>query len=155
MAERTRQGRRCKRRRVDLAQVAGYLMTGPHLAERRLLDPAALHDIGAACMESASGGWIDRAWYVALEDDAFAFGLGIGQGHGREERLGIGVERVREERLLFRQLDDLAEIHDGDAMADMLDDGEVMSDKEVGEGEFPLQIHQKVNDLRLDRDVEG
>src|SRR5260221_4711934 len=40
-------------------------------------------------------------------------------------------------------------------MADMLDDGKVMSDEEIGEAELPLQIHQQVDDLRLDRDVEG
>ncbi len=39
-------------------------------------------------------------------------------------------------------------------MADVLDHGEVVGDEQVGELELVLQLHQQVDDLRLDRDVE-
>ena len=39
-------------------------------------------------------------------------------------------------------------------MADVLDDGEVVGDEQIGEAELLLQIHQQVDDLRLHRNVE-
>ncbi len=57
-------------------------------------------------------------------------------------------------RALVGDFDDLAEIHDRDAVADVLDDGEVVRDEEVGEAEFVLQIAQQIDHLRLHRDVE-
>jgi hypothetical protein len=52
-------------------------------------------------------------------------------------------------------LHDFAQVHDGDAVADVLDDGEVVGDEEVGEREFLLELFEEVDDLCLDRDVEG
>ena len=80
--------------------------------------------------------------------------VGIGDGHGREQRL-----RVRHERLAIqiggrRELDDLAEVHHGDAVGDVLDDREIVRDEQVGEPAVALQILQQVDHLRLHRDVE-
>ena len=61
---------------------------------------------------------------------------------------------MREELLGRRDLDDLADIHHGHAIADMLHDGEVVGDEEIGQPEVVLQVEQQVDDLRLDRDVE-
>src|SRR5260370_37202473 len=62
--------------------------------------------------------------------------------------------RAGEECLLIRDLDDLSEIHDGDAVADTLDDREVVGDEQIGKPELALQIAQQVDHLRLHRDVE-
>ena len=62
--------------------------------------------------------------------------------------------RLREERARVGELDDLAEIHHRDAVADVLDHREVVGDEQVGEAEFLLQVHQQVDHLRLHRDVE-
>ena len=51
-------------------------------------------------------------------------------------------------------LDDLAKIHDRHAIAHILDHSEVVSDKEVGEAEVPLEIPEKIDDLGLDGYVE-
>ena len=51
-------------------------------------------------------------------------------------------------------LDDLAQIHDGHAVADALHHGDVVADEEIGEPQFLLQVQHQVDDLRLDRDVE-
>ena len=64
------------------------------------------------------------------------------------------MQRHLEQRLLVGELDDAAEIHHRDAMADVLDHGEVVGDEQVGEFQFLLQVHQQVDDLRLDRHVE-
>ncbi|OIQ78794.1 hypothetical protein GALL_394900 [mine drainage metagenome] len=54
-----------------------------------------------------------------------------------------------------RHLDDLAEIHDCDAVRHVLDDREIVADEEQREAELLLQVLQQVDDLRLDGDVEG
>ena len=37
----------------------------------------------------------------------------------------------------------------------MLDHGEIMADEEVRQLELFLQVHQQINDLGLDRHIEG
>src|ERR1700738_595827 len=53
-----------------------------------------------------------------------------------------------------RELDDLAEIHDRDAMRHVLYDSEIMTDEQEGETKIELQILQQVHDLRLDGYIE-
>ena len=62
--------------------------------------------------------------------------------------------RVLDDRGARPDLDDLAEIHHGDAVADALDDRDVVRDEQEGEAHLGLQPHHQVDDLRLDRDVE-
>ena len=54
-----------------------------------------------------------------------------------------------------RGLDDLAEVHDGDAVGHVLDNGEVVADEEQREAKLLLQVLQQVHDLRLDGNIEG
>jgi hypothetical protein len=65
------------------------------------------------------------------------------------------MERVVEERVGFRQLHDLAEIHHGDPVAHVPDHGKIMSDDHEGQPEALLQVFEQIDDLRLDRHVEG
>ena len=51
-------------------------------------------------------------------------------------------------------LDDLAEVHDGDAVGDLAHDREVVGDEHVGRPELLLEVLEQVDDLRLDRHVE-
>ena len=64
------------------------------------------------------------------------------------ERLGVEVVRGLD-------LDDLAEVHDRDPVGDVADDGEVVGDEQVGQPEVRLEPLEQVDDLRLDRHVEG
>jgi hypothetical protein len=50
--------------------------------------------------------------------------------------------------------DDVTEIHDGDAVAEMFDHGQVMGDEEVGQAALFLEVLQEVDHLRLHRDIE-
>src|SRR5262245_66401484 len=59
-----------------------------------------------------------------------------------------------EDAFLRSELDDLAEIHDGNPMGHVLDDGEIMADEEERKAELALQILQQVHDLRLDGNIE-
>ena len=51
-------------------------------------------------------------------------------------------------------LDELAAVHDRDPVAHRAHDGEVVRDEQVGQPELVLEVLEKVEDLRLDRDVE-
>ena len=64
------------------------------------------------------------------------------------------MPRVGEQFGLLGDLDDAAEIHHGDAVADMGDDGEIVRDEQIGEAVLALQVDQQIDHLGLDRDVE-
>src|SRR5450631_982709 len=55
---------------------------------------------------------------------------------------------------LLRNLDNAAEIHHGDAVADMGHDGEIMRDEQIRKIVLALQVDQQIDHLGLDRDVE-
>ena len=78
----------------------------------------------------------------------------IGRGHGRDELSRIGVAWVLDDRGPWADLDDLAEIHHGDAVADSLDDRDIMRDEKEGESHLGLKPHHQVHDARLHRDIE-
>ena len=58
---------------------------------------------------------------------------GRGTGIADEQRLRVGVARVREQLIGRRGLDDAAEIHHGDAVGDVLHHREIVRDEDVGE----------------------
>ena len=68
---------------------------------------------------------------------------------GRPEAARLSLKRG-----FGRDFDELAEVHDGDALADVTHHREVMRDEEVREAELFLQARKQVDDLRLDRDIE-
>ena len=135
-------------------QPARDLVILGHCRPAPAVDLAALHRVGAAGVEAAAGRRVDRARHVAVDSGARAC-LGIRGSAPRPAapRYRDGAGRRTASRL-SRELDDAAEIHHGDAVADMLDHGEVVRDEQVGQAELALQVDQQVDDLRLDRDVE-
>jgi hypothetical protein len=62
----------------------------------------------------------------------------------------MGIQVVR-----CRRFHDPAEVHDGDPVADMADDRQVVGDEQVGQLELVLEALQEVDDLGLDRHVQG
>ena len=60
--------------------------------------------------------------------------------HGREQRLRVRVHRRVVDLVARPDLDDLAEVHDGDAVGDVADDREVVRDEEVRQPELRLQL---------------
>src|SRR5271165_3992221 len=84
----------------------------------------------AAWMEDAARRRVDRARNLALNRLERAPGLDARVGHRycRQQRLGVGMERMVEKLVACRQLDDPAEIHDRNALTQMPHDREVMGD---------------------------
>ncbi len=50
--------------------------------------------------------------------------------------------------------DEFTVFENGNLIADVFNDGEIVGNEEVGEVKFFLEVHQKVDDLGLDRDIE-
>jgi len=54
-------------------------------------------------------------------------------------------------------VDDLRErsqVHDTNAVADVLHDGQVVGDEQVGQPQLLLEVVEEIQDLALDRDIE-
>jgi hypothetical protein len=85
---------------------------------------------------------------------AGAFGPRIGDRHCREQGLRIGVGGPLVDVSAGPDLHDLAEVHHGDPIRYVPYDGQVVRDEEVGDTELVLEILEKVDHPRLDRDVE-
>src|SRR5262249_50650452 len=100
--------------------------------QRRALDAADLGRIAAARVEAASGGWLDGARHLAFEHDPLTRRrsvVGIDLRDRRQERLRVGMDRALVQNVRRRLLDDDPEVHDRDAVRDVPDDAEVVSDE--------------------------
>ena len=60
----------------------------------------------------------------------------VGDRHGREQRLRVGVQRVLVQLQPAGQLHQLAQVHHRHAVADVAHDGEVVGDEQVGQAEL-------------------
>ena len=87
-------------------------------------------------------------------NDFQAFCAGIGDRDRGEQRLPARMARFFEQLAFVSNLNDAAEIHHGDAMAEMRDDREIMREQEMRDVLPALQVDQQIDDLGLDRDVE-
>jgi len=110
-----------------------------------------------AWMESASSRRIHRGRDLALDQDRDAFALldRIRNRNGAQEGLGV--------RMLGRVIDghpignlhDLAQVHDRHPIREVSNHRQIMGDENVGQAESLLQILKQVDDLRLNRHIEG
>ena len=131
---------------------------GSLFLQGRFFDPADLLVLAdrTAGVEAASCGRVDRAGYVSLQQDArpLPLDLGIGGGHRRQQGVRVGVHGLGEQPVGAGLLHDLAQVHDGGAVADVPHHGQIVGDEQIGEAEAVLQLFQEVQHLRLDGDVE-
>lgn len=82
-------------------------------------------------------------------------GVGLLEGgNGAEEALGVGVGGVGGDEFGGAFFDELTVFKNGDLIADVLNDCEVVGNEEISKVELFLEVHQKVDDLGLDRDIE-
>ena len=79
---------------------------------------------------------------------------GIGCGNRVEQRLGVRMARLVEDRLGRTFLDDAPEVHHRDPVTDVTHHGQIVRDEEVGDAEPRLQVLQQVHHLGLARHVE-
>ena len=128
--------------RLALAQLERQPVDGLHVVDR-----------------AAHGAPLDREPHlevVGLDDDGrrVVGGRRLALRLGREQLLGIGVLRRGEDVLGGAFLDDLAALHDVDALGHLAHDAEVVGDEQHRHAHLALQLLQQLEDLRLDGDVE-
>ncbi len=132
-------------------------MLGPQWLQPRCLTRADRLRYRTARVEATGGGRIERRWRVAAENDAFSLPLHdrVGYGRCRKQRCCIWVLGIEYDRVRRPGLDDLAEVHHGDSVADVVDERQVVGDDQCRQAEARLDIGKHRNHLRLDRDIEG
>ena len=76
-------------------------------------------------------------------------------GNGSEQALGVGMGGLGGDEFRGAFFNEFTVFENRDLVADVFNDGEVVGDKEVSKVELFLKIHEEVDDLGLDRDIEG
>ena len=110
---------------------------------------------GAAGVEAAAGGRVDRVRRIAGERRHLGAAVGIDARASRRAappyRGGAARSKTSSDGA---DLGDLAEIHHQHPVGDEAHDVEVVADEDVGQAELLLEVHEQVQHLRLDRLVE-
>ena len=122
-----------------MALPAGDEVVGGDLSQLWAVGLAARLSDGTARIEGAAGGR-GGGYFIGQRSGAVAPGVGVGQWYGSEQSLSVRMGGVAIECLGRGSLDDLSEIHDGNLVGEMLDDGEVVGDEEVTESELILEV---------------
>ena len=163
-----RRGRRSRHRRPGLRRRDPGRRTGDKFGHRRVRDllgpvtrdAVALADVAerrivghavlgvaqplaqpAAGVEPAARRRIRRRRYVSRQHEPLlADAAGPGSAPPRQERDRVGVTRLLVELDHVGQLDELAEVHHADAIADVLDHRQVVRDEQVRQAELVAQV---------------
>lgn len=80
--------------------------------------------------------------------------LPVEVGNGVDESPRVRVARMAEELGGRGVFHDPAEVHDGDPFAEVLDNGEIVGNQQVGKAQLALQLLEESKDLGLDGDIE-
>ena len=83
-----------------------------------------------------------------------ALPVGIGFGHGRQERLSVGVARIGQDLFGRTGFDQVTQVHDRYPARDLADDGQVVGNEEIGQAVLLLEIGQEVQHLGLGGEVQ-
>ena len=131
-------------------------MSVPSVREARRLLCALFGRVAAAGPERTSAGHVERGGYIALEDDALVrLRLdGVRHAHRRQQGQGVGVDGVFVEFVRVRDLHDASEVHDRDAVRNVVDYQEVVGDEQVRDSELLLEFFEHIDDLGLDGNVQ-
>ena len=85
-------------------------------------------------------------------------GRGVGLlegGNGGEQALGVGMGGLGGDEFGGAFFNEFTVLENCDLVADVFNDGEIVGNEKIGEVKLFLEVHQKVDDLGLDRDIEG
>src|SRR5215831_2858023 len=114
------------RAEYPLTQMTGDQLPGPHLAQRGCFHSASFNYVGTAGMKMAATRRINRARHVSLQQPLPPLYARIGYRHCQQELLGVRMQGLGEQRSFVGVLDDAAEIHDRDLVANVLNHGKVV-----------------------------
>ena len=125
------------------------------LPELGLLLGAFFTGVLAPGVEAAAGGRVHGAGHIALQHLLHGGNLRVGHGDGVQQGVGIRMGGAVKKVVLFSDFHDIAQIHDGDAVAKVLDHTEVVGDEDIGQVVFGLEVLHQVENLGLDGNIQG
>ena len=102
-----------------LGEVAGDVVSGRQVGQWWFLDAADVLGFPASGVESAGRRWVQGAGYVAGEQDSPVTSGRVGYRHCGEHGHGVGVQGLGVHGVAVTEFDDLAEVHDADAVGDV------------------------------------
>ena len=132
-------------------------MSVSSVREARSLPGALVGREAASGPERTTARHVEGRRYIALQNDALV-GLcldGVRHADRRQQGIGVGVDGVRVEFIGVGDLHDAAEVHDRDAVRNVVDHQQVVGDEQVGDSELLLEFFEHVDDLCLDGNVQG
>src|SRR3989442_9496451 len=131
--------------------MAGGGLAWPILDHRRFFPSADVLGVRAARVEATAARRGEEARREAVDRTEL---LRRHRDGAREEPLRVRMDRTAENRLDRADLDELARIHDRDAVAHLRDDTEVVRDQEERHRIGAAEVAEDLEDLRLDDHVE-
>ena len=116
-------------------QKTSDFMTTAHFFKRWLLFRTYRHSVWAAGMKAAAFGWVNGARHVTLQatQGIGAWTVRVGLGDCANERLRIGMKRFAVQLLALGNLDNLAQIEYGGAVAKPFNNRKIVRNENVGE----------------------
>ena len=139
----------------DLYAVAGDLMAGSDLFQLGLGLLALLGAVGTAVAEQASGRGINEAGNFSVNHIEVVGLIGIGIGNGSHQSLGVGVSCVIEDFFTVGYFHQVTQVHNANALGDMLDSRHAVGDEQIADAVLILQILHQVQDLSLNGNVQS
>ena len=95
-------------------------------------------------MEMTAAGWLDWRRDISGEADFFHASVWVELGHGREQRLRVGMTGMIEHLLGRATFDDTAEIHHGNLIRQVLDNAQIVGDEKIRQPQVGLELSQEV-----------
>ena len=130
-------------------------VSGADFDQRRELDSAGGDAVCAAGFEGASGRELGDGRDGAFDGREGQSAISRESRNGVQQALGVGMSGRMENVSLGAEFDQVAGVHDGDAIGDVRNDGEIVRDEEHRQSEFVAKVVEQVENLLLDGDIES
>lgn len=139
--------------RGQVTMIAGSEVTRGTVAVLRLAKRWYVHVAHALCcdraprVKGATGRRVDRAGHLSLQDLASAAPSRVRHRDRREEGFCVGMLWMVEKLISVCNLDDPAQIHHSDPLAEVLHHRKVVGNEQQCEIQLLLELLQQVQDL--------
>ena len=117
-------------------------------------NPAVVPGNGAARVEAAPGRGAGRVGHVSRQVGGEG-SAPVGPGNCRDQRLGVGVDRIGPDGGGVAGFHDPPQVHDGNPVGDLPDDRQVVGDQQQADVLLAHQSREQVSDLSLGGGVQG
>src|SRR5215216_3111931 len=123
---------------------ARYSMAGNHWLQARVFGKTALDRVRAARLERAAGGRVDQVGRQALDRDQLLLARFVESRNRLQQAKRVRVARVVEDFVRRARFNDVAGVHDVDAVRNPGDDAQVVGDHDDRHTELLAQTLDQV-----------